>query len=124
MGYSDQQLISSIRTGYKDPYHTSVITKAKRKDINIDVPSYGKGYYKNAYQNIVRNASQVIALAWGQAEQEYGHGIGAVGYFVHRGSSFPCPVCDDLCGYVHSIDTMVIPAHPNCVCRVEFTFKK
>ena len=40
-------------TGYKDPYHTSVITKAKRKDINIDVPSYGKGYYKNAYQNIV-----------------------------------------------------------------------
>ena len=70
MGYSDQQLLSSIRTGYKDPYHTSVITKAKRKDINIDVPSYGKGYYKNAYQNIVRNASQVIALAWGQAEQE------------------------------------------------------
>ena len=67
MGYSDQQLLSSIRTGYKDPYHTSVITKAKRKDINIDVPSYGKGYYKNAYQNIVRNASQVIALAWGQA---------------------------------------------------------
>ena len=39
MGYSDQQILSSIRTGYKDPYHTSVITKAKRKDINIDVPS-------------------------------------------------------------------------------------
>ena len=51
MGYSDQQLLSSIRTGYKDPYHTSVITKAKRKDINIDGPSYGKGYYKNAYPN-------------------------------------------------------------------------
>ena len=40
MGYSDQQILSSIRTGYKDPYHTSVITKAKRKDINIDIPSY------------------------------------------------------------------------------------
>ena len=123
MGYSDQQLLSSIRTGYKDPYHTSVITKAKRKDINIDVPSYGKGYYKNAYQNIVRNASQVIALAWGQAEQEYGQEIGAVGYFVHRGSSYNCPVCDDLCGYVHDITTMVIPAHPRCCCRAEFVFK-
>lgn len=124
MGYSDQQLLSSIRTGYKDPYHTSVITKAKRKDINIDVPSYGKGYYKNAYQNIVRNASQVIALAWGQAEQEYGLENGAVGYLVHRGSSYPCPVCDDLCGYVHPLNTMVIPAHPNCVCRAEFVYKK
>ena len=124
MGYSDQQLLSSIRTGYKDPYHTSVITKAKRKDINIDVPSYGKGYYKNAYQNIVRNASQVIALAWGKAELEYGNEKGAIGYFVYRGSSYYCPVCDDLCGYMHSLDRMVIPAHVNCVCRVQFTFKK
>lgn len=124
MGYSDQQLLSSIRTGYKDPYHTSVITKAKRKDINIDVPSYGKGYYRNAYQNIVRNASQVIALAWGQAEQEYGQESGAVGYFVHRGSSYDCPVCDDLCGYIHPLDTMVIPAHPNCACRVELVFRR
>lgn len=124
MGYSDQQLLSSIRTGYKDPYHTSVITKAKRKDINIDVPSYGKGYYKNAYQNIVRNASQVIALAWGQAEQEYGQESGAVGYFVHRGSSYNCPVCDDLCGYMHPLNTMVIPAHVSCKCRVEFAFRR
>ena len=88
MGYSDQQLLSSIRTGYKDPYHTSVITKAKRKDINIDVPSYGKGYYKNAYQNIIRNASQVIAVAWGRAEQEYGQDNKAIGFYVKRGSSY------------------------------------
>lgn len=124
MGYSDQHLLSSIRTGYKDPYHTSVITKAKRKDINIDVPSYGNGYYKNAYRNIVRNASQLIALAWGQAEQEYGQDSGAIGYFVHRGSSYNCQVCDDLCGYVHDITTMVIPAHPRCCCRAEFVFKE
>lgn len=124
MGYSDQQLMSSIRTGYKDPYHTSVITKAKRKDINIDIPSYGKGYYRNAYQNIVRNASQVIALAWGRAEQEYGKENKAIGYFVYRGSSYYCPVCDDLCGYMHPLNTMVIPAHVSCKCRVQFTFKK
>lgn len=124
MGYSDQQILSSIRTGYKDPYHTSVITKAKRKDINIDIPSYGKGYCRNAYQNIVRNASQVIALAWGRAEQEYGQENKAIGYFVYRGSSYYCPVCDDLCGYMHPLDRMVIPAHVNCVCRVQFTFKK
>lgn len=124
MGYTDQQLLSAIRTGYKDPYRTSVITKAKKQDISIDVPSYGKGYYRNAYQNIIRNAKQVIALSWGRAEQEYGKNSGAVGYFVYRGSSYDCPVCDDLCGYMHPLDTMVIPAHPNCACRVELFFRR
>ena len=124
MGYNDQQILSSIRTGYKDPYKTSVITKARKKDINIATPSYGKGVFQNAYQNIVRNSKQVISIAWGQAEQEYGQEIGAVGYFVHRGSSYNCPVCDDLCGYMHPLNTMVIPAHVSCKCRVEFAFRR
>lgn len=124
MGYSESQILSSIRTGYKDPYHTSVVTKAQRKEINIATPSYGKGIFRNAYENIVRNASQVISIAWGKAEQEYGKENGAVGYYVHRGSSYNCPVCDDLCGYLHSLKTMVVPAHVNCVCRVELVFKK
>lgn len=124
MGYSESQILSSVRTGYKDPYHASVVTKAQRKDINIATPSYGKGYYRNAYENIVRNTTQVISLAWGLAEQEYGKENGAVGYYVHRGSSYNCPVCDDLCGYLHSLKTMVVPAHVNCVCRVELVFKE
>ena len=72
MGYSEQQILSSIRTGYKDPYHTSVITKAKSKDTNIDIPSYGKGYCRNGYEKIVRKEYEVIVLAWGRAEGEYG----------------------------------------------------
>lgn len=123
MNYTDQQILSSVRTSYKDPYKSSVVTKAQKKDINIATPSYGKGYYRNAYQNIVRNAKQVISIAWGRAEQEYGKESGAVGYQVFRGSSFPCQVCDDLCGYVHKLGTMVIPAHVGCVCRAEFIFK-
>lgn len=123
MGYTDNQLLSAVRTGYKDPYKASVITKAQKKDINISTPSYGKGIFRNAYENIVRNAKQVISLAWGQAEQEYGQESGAIGYEVFRGSSYPCDVCDSLCGYVHKIGTMVIPAHVNCRCRAEFIFK-
>ena len=124
MGYSDQQLLSSIRTGYKDPYHASVITKAKRKDINIDVPSYGKGYYKNAYQNIVRNASQVIALAWGQAEQEYGLENNAIGFYVKRGSSYPCQICqDEADAGIHSFRDPYPPFHVSCCCYTLFAFK-
>lgn len=124
MGYSDSQLLSAIRTGYKDPYKASVVTKAQMKEFDISTPSYGKGIFRNAYQNIVRNAKQVVSIAWGIAEQEYGEESGAVGYQVFRGSSFPCSTCDDLCGYVHPIGTMVIPAHISCVCRAEFIYNE
>ena len=107
MGYSDQQLLSSIRTGYKDPYHTSVITKAK-----------------NAYQNIVRNASQVIALAWGQAEQEYGQENKAIGFYVKRGSSYPCDICqNEADAGIHSFKDPYPPFHVSCCCYTVFAFK-
>lgn len=124
MGYTDQQLLSSIRTGYKDPYQTSVVTKAQRKDINIATPSYGKGIFRNAYQNIVRNAKQVVSLAWGQAEQEYGQQNKAIGFLVKRGSSFHCEVCqNEADAGIHSFKDPYPPFHVGCVCYTQFIFK-
>lgn len=124
MGYNDQQILSSIRTGYKDPYKTSVITKAQKKDINIATPSYGKGVFRNAYQNIVRNSKQVISIAWGQAEQEYGQEIGAIGFKVFRGSSYPCETCqNEVDAGVHSFRDPYPPFHVGCVCYTQFVFK-
>ena len=125
MGYTDQQLLSAIRTGYKDPYRTSVITKAKKQDISIDVPSYGKGYYRNAYQNIIRNAKQVIALSWGRAEQEYGKDNKAIGFYVKRGSSYPCYICQsEADAGLHSFKDPYPPYHVSCCCYTLFAFKE
>lgn len=124
MDYSDSKILSAIRTGYKTPYSTSVITKARRKDINIATPSYGRGIFHNAYENLVRNATQAISLAWGQAEQQYGKESGATGFRVYRGSSFPCAVCDDECAYVHSLSDPHPPFHINCVCYTRFIYQK
>lgn len=41
---------------------------------------------------------------------------GAIGYMVQRNSSYDCPLCDSLCGYVHPLSEICLPAHPNCVC--------
>lgn len=124
MGYNDQQILSSIRTGYKDPYKTSVITKAQKRDVNIATPSYGKGVFRNAYQNIVRNSKQVISIAWGQAEQEYGQEIGAIGFKVFRGSSYPCETCqNEVDAGVHSFRDPYPPFHVGCVCYTQFVFK-
>ena len=122
LGYSDDKILSAIRTGYKNPYAASIITKAQSKDINIANPSYGRGFYKSSYQNIMRNVRHTIALAWGKAEQEYGESIGAIGFRVFRGSSYPCAICDDECAYVHRMDDPFPPFHVSCRCFVEFIY--
>lgn len=124
MGYTQEQILSAIRTGYKEPFKSSVITKAQRKRISIDTPSYGKGIYHSSYQNIIRNAKATIALAWGQAEREYGERGNAIGFRVFRGSSYPCATCDDECAYIHKMDDPMPPFHVSCVCRVEFIYEE
>lgn len=124
MGYTDTQLLSSVRTGYKNPYLASVITKARTKDISIATPSYGKGIFHSAFQNITRNARQMVAVAWGIAEQQYGKESGAIGFTVHRGSSYPCAVCDDETAYVHHFGDPFPPFHNNCVCLIKFIYNK
>ena len=124
MGYTDTQLLSSVRTGYKNPYLASVITKARTKDISIATPSYGKGIFHSAFQNITRNARQMVAVAWGIAEQQYGKEHGAVAYRVFRGSSYLCPVCDDETAYVHHFGDPFPPFHTNCVCFIKFIYNK
>lgn len=123
MGYTDQQILNSIRTGYKDPYHTSVVTKAQRKDVNISTPSYGNGIFRSAYKNIVRNSTQVVSIAWGLAEQEYGRDNGAIEFKVFRGSSYPCDICDAETQYIHKFGDPYPPFHCNCCCGTQFVFK-
>ena len=123
LGYSDDKILSAVRTGYKDLYATSIITKAQSKDINIANPSYGRGFYRSSYQNVMRNVRHTIALAWGRAEQEYGEKNGAIGFRVFRGSSYPCAICDDECAYVHKVGEMVVPVHANCRCYIVFIYE-
>lgn len=123
LGYSESTILSAIRTGYKDPYHSSVITKALKKDINIATPSYGRGFYKSSYQNLMRNVKGTIALAWGYAEQEYGKESGAIGFYSYRGSSFPCAQCDDETTYLHKFGDPFPPYHISCCCFVKFVYQ-
>ncbi len=127
LGYDNDKILSSIRSGYQDPYTSSVVTKAQKLNINILTPSYGKGIYHSAYRNIVRNAQGIISLAWSKAEREYGEENGAVGFIVKRGSSYPCAVCEDeVAKGVQSLeDTGSLPPfHTRCVCSIEFVFKE
>lgn len=125
MGYTQSQILSAVRTGYKNPFRSTIVTKAQRKHLDVDTPSYGRGIYRSSYENIMRNARNTVALAWAKALEEYAEEEG-YGYFrVHRGSSYPCDTCDHETTYIHNLGKDPMPPyHANCVCYIEFVTKE
>ena len=41
---------------------------------------------------------------------------GAIGYRVHRGSTYYCPSCDELTKTIWPVDILVLPNHTRCMC--------
>lgn len=122
-----QDIETAVKSQYQDPYTDGLIRKANRKGAGIQTPSYGRGIYKSAYGNIVRNAQGTIAIAWGKEDRNYHRRMGATGYRVKRGSSYPCPICDDAAdGTVYDINdsSHIPPLHVNCVCYAEYIYEK
>lgn len=123
LNVSGSKVTEAVLAAYKSPYESDLMSKAeKTKKGAVDVPSYGRGIYHSAYQNIVRNAQGVISIAWSRERKNKAKRDGAIGFYVHRGSSYPCSICDDQVGWLHKMDDDVPPLHVNCVCFVEFVF--
>nr|WP_314662046.1 hypothetical protein [uncultured Prevotella sp.] len=119
--YDEKKLIEAVRRSYKDPYNNSVMTKASREGkYAMTIPHRGQGVYAASYENIIRNVQNTINLSWGQVELSYGKINNYIGYFVHRGSSYPCDECQSQVGWMHSLKRMVVPIHANCKCFVTF----
>lgn len=114
---------NNVRSQYQDPYTNGIIDKANKKGANIQVPAYGRGIYHSAYGNIVRNAQGTIAIAWSKEQYNYAKRKGAYGFIPHRGSSYPCPLCDGHAGRFHKMNDPKDPApvyHSRCCCWVTF----
>lgn len=120
----DAAIADNIASQLKDPYSSGMVPQANAKGANIQIPAYGRGIYHSAYGNIVRNAQGTIAIAWGREELNFAKRNGAVGFRIHRGSSYPCPICDEASAGVHKITDTVPPLHVNCVCYVEFIYNE
>ena len=110
---------------FTDPYSSDIISRANRMGAGIQTPSYGRGVYHSAFQNIVRNAQGTISIAWERQQRNYARRNGAIGFRIHRGSSYPCDICDEQVAYgVHPITDDMPPFHSRCCCIVEFVYKQ
>lgn len=78
--------------------------------------STGRGYSKSSYKNIERIVIDYVArirqkLFIKKEETEYKTNA----WYVMRGSSYPCGLCDSEVG-IHSSDIDLPPYHPRCCC--------
>lgn len=78
--------------------------------------SFGKGNQRNVLSALSEIERYAINEAF-QYGKILGYGKkGAIGYVIHRGSSYDCPHCDSNCGFVIPLNDIRVPQHNRCVC--------
>ena len=111
---------------WEKPYFVGgVIARANSRGAGIEVPKYGRGIPQSGAGQMLKNIGDTVALAWGFEDYDYAVRNGAIGFYVFRGSSYPCQVCQEECGVFHPMEESVFshpPFHANCVCYVVYVY--
>lgn len=94
--------------------------------LSTAIRTQGYTYGKGNQRNVLSALSEIEKYAINEAFQygrllHYGK-TGAIGYIIHRGSSFDCPHCDSNCGFVIPLDDIRLPQHTRCCCWSEPVF--
>lgn len=123
LGKSKADTADAIAQQYRDPYTNGIINTANRAGAGISAPSNGLGMYRSAYGNIMRNAQGTVAIAWGREQKNFARRNGATGFRIHRGSSYPCDICDgEVAKGIQPLDAPTIPFHVRCRCWAEYIY--
>lgn len=87
---------------------------------------YGnQGSSNSEANNILRFGRITVQMGWMHHQYERIKDEGAVGFFVGRGSSYPCSLCDSYTGFHQIDDTDAYPPrHGSCCCWAVPVFEK
>lgn len=110
LGIAKSALAKSIGDNLKHPYANQLLADG------IDAPlTYGRGRSNSMY-NAIGNLTQFgIAQGWMENQYINNRKDGCVGWYVMRGSSFPCEHCDSMVGF-HTDQSELPPYHGHCRC--------
>lgn len=117
LGLANKDFANKTKAALKAPYTSDLMKYAKREKFSSYTEKlFGSGTYKSTYANINRVVVDQVARARQQLfEKEEKEKYGTNAWFVKRGSSYPCSLCDMQTG-IHTSDFELPPFHPNCVC--------
>lgn len=86
--------------------------------------SYGKGNQRNVLSALTEIERYAINEAYQYGRLLHYGKTGAIGYIIHRGSSYDCPHCDSNCGFVIPLNDIRLPQHNRCCCWSEPIFSQ
>lgn len=86
--------------------------------------SYGKGNQRNILSALTEIERYAINEAFQYGRLLHYGKTGAIGYIIHRGSSYDCPHCDSNCGFVIPLNDIRLPQHTRCCCWSEPIFSQ
>ena len=118
---NDYGLTNSIFTYLDNPFSSPLWKEAFAAGyLSNAVRTGGYIYGKGNQKNVLKALTEIEQYAINEAFQygrllHYGK-TGAIGYMIHRGSTYDCPHCDSNCGFVIPLNDIRVPQHPRCVC--------
>jgi len=124
-GIKDQGKILAVVRQYLDrPYDNPWIKEHMGKGDAVrleNIPHYGKGNPIASATALSVLLTTLVAKGWMQNWARLNEG--KRGYYVYRGSSFPCEICDAQVGFLHAANDLegMPPYHPRCCCYVVYT---
>ena len=133
LGLSESKLLSSVKDNFEHPWQNEVLVSVREKissgEISGDIsdfeePHFGKGIEISSMGALQTMLGFAIADAWMWWSYENALERGAKGYFVVRGSSYPCDECDSHTGIFYPIgDEENRPQyHAHCCCCIVYSY--
>ena len=110
-GLSQGELIVEMSRFIENPFLSPMWRGLPKGTLN-----WGRGYPKNIREQIAVIGQNAIIAADRRAEWQDAESKGYEYYIRHRGSSFDCPECDELCGHPIPISTPFEFVHSRCMC--------
>lgn len=131
----EKSILASVSENMDDPWESEIISEVRgmieRGEVSGDIGDYeerhyGKGVPVSSKVDIEFITTSAVAAAWNEWEWRMASAGGAIGYYIERGSSYPCEECESHTGMFYPIsDKEHLPQyHRNCRCFVVYCFDK
>ena len=133
LGLGQKVLLSSVRASWKHPWDNFVLVSVREKIAtgavagNMDdfiEPHYGPGTEISSLGALQTLTGYAIADAWMHWQHEDKRREGMKGFYVLRGSSYPCDICQAVvdAGFHDMGDIDALPPfHNHCCCYVVYS---
>ena len=113
------EILRHIDNPFTSPLWKDALTQGYLSGAINGKYSFGKGNQKNVLSALTEIERYAINEAFQYGRLLHYGKTEAIGYIIHRGSSYDCPHCDSNCGFVIPLDDIRVPQHTRCCCWTE-----